>query len=429
VSRDRDSDRIAHDQECKELKEEVRALEREVKTLENAQRQLKGNVTDLQNRQTLLQRENKNLKSEIDTLKVSLVDMKIQRDEWKTKHEIKEKQIDCMNDTFARNLLAQEAEDEAKRREAALIKQASIDRDLDLMLQKWTRFKTSVDNLEDDRKSAAGDMSKLGHMQEQFSQLKDIDKVRTTDKLNRITRLLSKNIQDLQNYSFCHICQNAGLSDGSKDKLLRDKLPLQCGHKYCLNCIGEHLLHQHKSKKYPLQCPACPKADPIEMELVVEIIKEMEGHNYLSANKIAQEAMSKTVYQASGGQSCPTADCTYFVVIEGNYKRVPCPMCKRDFCAKCRVTWHDGITCATFQENEEAQLLSGGRYRCPNQSCRALCEPEPYGCRHMVCTVCQCHYCSLCKEVCRDTQATYEHCNRMHQGIFDPNDIQANPQA
>ena len=79
-----------------------------------------------------------------------------------------------------------------------------------------------------------------------------------------------------------------------------------------------------------------------------------------------------------------------------------CPYCCRMFCAKCRVGWHEGVTCQEFEklgkderEREDIMLMKLAKdkqwRRCSN--CKFYVEKKE-GCLHMTCRLDSSH--SLC---------------------------------
>lgn len=79
---------------------------------------------------------------------------------------------------------------------------------------------------------------------------------------------------------------------------------------------------------------------------------------------------------------CPTADCRHcFFYTEEDGTRFECPVCKKDYCLKCRVEWHNNMTCkeheinATFNEDDKKfiDFVKGAKFKqCPK--CRYWVE-------------------------------------------------------
>ncbi|KAF2558829.1 hypothetical protein F2Q68_00018079 [Brassica cretica] len=64
------------------------------------------------------------------------------------------------------------------------------------------------------------------------------------------------------------------------------------------------------------------------------------------------KALCESLFMSSGKVYCPFESCSAMLVVEGGDDKVTvteCPSCHKLFCAKCKVTWHEGIGCKEFQ--------------------------------------------------------------------------------
>uniref|UniRef100_J3MXH8 RBR-type E3 ubiquitin transferase n=1 Tax=Oryza brachyantha TaxID=4533 RepID=J3MXH8_ORYBR len=109
---------------------------------------------------------------------------------------------------------------------------------------------------------------------------------------------------------------------------------------------------------------------------------------------------------------CPFSDCSALLVDdpgdgEAEITDAECPHCRRMFCARCKVPWHDGATCAEFQKlgkderGRDDLLLRNVAQESKWQRC-----PKCKMCGHCFCYLCaspmsrQNHHCKTCKRTC-----------------------------
>ncbi|KAK3130074.1 hypothetical protein QOZ80_6BG0488560 [Eleusine coracana subsp. coracana] len=105
---------------------------------------------------------------------------------------------------------------------------------------------------------------------------------------------------------------------------------------------------------------------------------------------------------------CPFKDCSAMLIDDHGHGEAAitdakCPHCSRLFCAQCKVAWHDGVTCAEFQQlgNDERgkddlllrKVAKNKKWqRCPK--CQMYVERVD-GCVYIVCR-CRYCFCYLC---------------------------------
>merc|ERR1719499_1283638 len=91
--------------------------------------------------------------------------------------------------------------------------------------------------------------------------------------------------------------------------------------------------------------------------------------------------------------------------------------CKQTHCMRCKVKYHDGMTCAEFQreemwknaEPEMKELVEKGLlHRC--EKCGTLIS-KMAGCKFMTCTQCKTPFCWECKKVLKKDHEQHK-CNQ-----------------
>ena len=188
---------------------------------------------------------------------------------------------------------------------------------------------------------------------------------------------------------YCAICM-----ESVPDALKFSVAP--CQHAFCLSCTVQYIAAKVGESVVHVRCP-----DPSCRDGVVEledcrgvIPSDLFGKWDLALCESAAELWvgEKKVY-------CPFRDCSAPLLAgegmtgEGSIAEADCPHCRRLFCARCMVPWHDGVGCEEFQElgehergREDVMLrrLAGAKrwQRCPQ--CRMYVE-RSQGCSFMRC--------------------------------------------
>ena len=186
----------------------------------------------------------------------------------------------------------------------------------------------------------------------------------------------------------CEIClMNYKVEDG---------ITLNCNHRYCLECIRQHislLIDAAQVTDDELKCPNCSEPITIyEVEEVAgnELYKKYEKFK-LRSLKLENLAEDEALFY------CPGNDCEYFCIVEKESDKFVCPQCKFECCPQCREKSHEGFTCEDYikwrKENSEADQLfdklleDEGLLKCPE--CQAVVQ-RISGCQYMVCSSTQC---------------------------------------
>ncbi|KAG4199372.1 hypothetical protein ERO13_A05G142700v2 [Gossypium hirsutum] len=140
--------------------------------------------------------------------------------------------------------------------------------------------------------------------------------------------------------------------------------------------------------KVPLELEACKPRFPKE---VIELWGDLLRDELLCA---------------TGGQLyCPFKDCSALLLNDNQevIAETECPYCHRLLCARCKVSWHSGISCEEYQKLSEDErgsedlmvrnLAKEKKWnRCPR--CHIIVE-RTEGCLHMTCW-CKYEFCYAC---------------------------------
>jgi hypothetical protein len=177
---------------------------------------------------------------------------------------------------------------------------------------------------------------------------------------------------------------------------VEDGITLNCNHRYCLECLRQHislLIDSAQVSDDQLKCPKCP--EPITLYEVEEVASADLYKKYekfkLRSLKLSELTEDEILFH------CPGNDCEYFCIVEKGSEEFECPKCKHKCCPFCREPTHEGFSCEEFKEwkkeNSEAdklfdQLLEEeGLLKCPE--CQAVVQ-RISGCQYMVCSSTEC---------------------------------------
>ncbi|TVU17073.1 hypothetical protein EJB05_33085 [Eragrostis curvula] len=171
-----------------------------------------------------------------------------------------------------------------------------------------------------------------------------------------------------------------------------------CRHAFCVSCTVQYIAAKVGENVVHVRCP-----DPGCRDGVVEL-EDCRG--LIPSDLLGKWDLKLCESAVLGGAAstkvcyCPFRDCSAPLLAdragEGVVSSIPevdCPHCRRLFCARCMVPWHDGVGCEEFQglgehergrEDVMLRRLAGARrwQRCPQ--CRMYVE-RSQGCPFMRC--------------------------------------------
>ena len=183
---------------------------------------------------------------------------------------------------------------------------------------------------------------------------------------------------------------------------------LDCGCIIHASCFDDYIENAINSGKVPIKCPYCNKEDINE----IDIKDSLNKNNKINLiEKFDKFIMNYYIMQHPEDISCcPTAGCNYIFVYEDGDDYFECPLCKNEYCLKCKIKWHEGKTCEEYKEMKKMEILGkdesklddlfynfakGSKFKqCPY--CRNWVEKTD-GCNHIACR-CGNHFCYFCGE-------------------------------
>jgi len=190
----------------------------------------------------------------------------------------------------------------------------------------------------------------------------------------------------------CSVCFEDALP---KDFLLY----MPCMHKFCRDCVREHIkILVSTGKKLTCLNANCKSIMPVSQ--VRELMDERTYERYMTILRTP----------AGAHRWCPRAGCdTPYIKADcdSSSPKVICKNgdCNLTFCYDCRVKWHDGATCEEFKELQnkdkpEEEVLSEeyakqNLQECPNCS---IWVEKIDGCEYVMCAACNHEFCWDCLE-------------------------------
>nr|XP_004238043.1 probable E3 ubiquitin-protein ligase RNF217 [Solanum lycopersicum] len=201
---------------------------------------------------------------------------------------------------------------------------------------------------------------------------------------------LEKEGEDQLN-NFCEIC----LDDKEGWEMFKNDT---CSHSFCYECTGKHIMARISEKAKVIGCPAVSCGAAFDVNACRFLIPE-------DARIQWDESVCQSMILDSQKLYCPFRDCSALLINDSGatIERNRCPLCKRSFCAVCRVPWHSEFTCKEFQKlnakkggkgEEMVKILAKKKnwQKCPN--CKVYVE-KTEGCIHMTCR-CEHEFCYRC---------------------------------
>ncbi|KAJ0765750.1 putative transcription factor C2H2 family [Helianthus annuus] len=169
-----------------------------------------------------------------------------------------------------------------------------------------------------------------------------------------------------------------------------------CAHSFCYDCTTQHATTKIQEKHKTIACPETSCTSTLDINTLRLIIPKeilIKWDEFLCESTILD---SQKLY-------CPFTNCSVLLINDdtGNsVTRTDCPVCRRSFCAVCRVPWHSEFSCKEFgklkekKEDKLAVALAKKKKwkKCPN--CNFYVE-KVVGCIHITCR-CKCDFCYNC---------------------------------
>ncbi|XP_026430976.1 E3 ubiquitin-protein ligase RNF14-like [Papaver somniferum] len=203
--------------------------------------------------------------------------------------------------------------------------------------------------------------------------------VKVIDEFNY--RSGSKKMKKDEESFVCEICVET--------KMVSESFQVKgCAHSYCSECMVRYVASKIQENVISTKCPEWSCQGVLEPEFCKSILPPDVFDRWGKAQCEALLLGDQNIY-------CPFKDCSAPLLDEGGGKiiRSECPHCNRLICARCKVSWHEGVRCATFQklnaddrENEDITLHAIAKRkkwkRCPK--CKFYVG-KSYGCSTLTC--------------------------------------------
>jgi IBR domain. len=160
-----------------------------------------------------------------------------------------------------------------------------------------------------------------------------------------------------------------------------------------------YLISKIDERAFPIRCPALNCHNEISQDFTKDCLGNEKNSHY--QQKLEDFAFKSFVEKQGDKYSCClTADCPFVFEYDGTFVNFQCPKCTKMYCLRCRVEWHDGLTCKQFQEQKDHQkdeyilnFIRGQKFKqCPQ--CKYWVE-RSQGCDAMTCR-CGAQFCYRC---------------------------------
>ncbi|GAB2245925.1 hypothetical protein Droror1_Dr00001418 [Drosera rotundifolia] len=201
----------------------------------------------------------------------------------------------------------------------------------------------------------------------------------------------------------CNICSEA--------KFPHESFAIKgCTHSYCFDCVRSYVGAKLEDGVSNVKCPEPGCDGTLDPEHCRDILpKDM----YVKWGK----SLCESGILASEKFYCPFKNCSAMMIGDGSegLTNSECPECKRLFCVRCKVMWHEGMECGEYQKlkkNEKCveaimfkKLADNKKWkRCP--ACKMYVERID-GCNYILCR-CGVSFCYSCGSIHNDH--TYHRC-------------------
>ncbi|GLI62782.1 hypothetical protein VaNZ11_005529 [Volvox africanus] len=175
-----------------------------------------------------------------------------------------------------------------------------------------------------------------------------------------------------------------------------------CRHQYCRDCLGRHVQLAAREKVFPVRCPQphC-RGTGVSVAEGLQLLDTAEDRDKLMMSEVESSLPQHLRFY------CPNPLCSLLMMLDeaepAENTPARCPGCHKPLCARCRVLWHSGLSCAQHRAlqsrpggGDEAALLgvAGEHGWKPCPQCRHMVELA-HGCNHITCK-CGAEWCYKC---------------------------------
>ena len=173
-------------------------------------------------------------------------------------------------------------------------------------------------------------------------------------------------------------------------------------------CFIDYIGEELNNNRFPIRCPLCPPNErhEINYKTIEDCLLINDKNNLaiklenISLNHLAQNNPDEVTF-------CPTAGCNYMCFFDQCEFHLNCPLCKKEYCLKCKTEWHNNLTCEEYQKQKKGkkeeendakfeEYVKGSKLKqCPN--CKRWVE-KISGCDHIQCS-CGTPFCYRCGNI------------------------------
>lgn len=255
------------------------------------------------------------------------------------------------------------------------------------ILDKYNKYMMDIENKEESylnffhqgfkREIKSINVSKNRHYDSLIIDMKPIEE-NSQVKENEMKVFEEKNLK------ICEIC--------FEEKKLSEFYEIPgCKHTFCLSCLVSYLKEKvNSSELLAIPCPnKCGyNLEDVEIE---NIGKNEDGlfQKYVKFKKIMLMNADPNI------RWCIRLNCNNIIKCKGNENKIECDICRQEICFKCRLAWHQRLTCVQALDNEFKIYSKNVLVKfCPK--CQSRIEKNG-GCNHMHCTRCNYDFCWICR--------------------------------
>lgn len=210
----------------------------------------------------------------------------------------------------------------------------------------------------------------------------------------------------------CPVCTATYFVD---KQMLNMTFGQKCDYKTCITCLKEKIKVAITDKNsFPLKCDSCK--DIIDLEVIIGVMSTpdftpediQKVRDWTTQACMADEAIVE----------CPVCSTPYNVakvLAEKPIELCRNPDCQQQFCLRCKVLWHEGMTCKQYQDEHSPEAKATKEWIAANTKICPKCNwpiERSEGCNHMHCKHCNGHFCWVCMALFASSGETYQHMNQ-----------------
>ena len=289
-----------------------------------------------------------------------------------------------------------------------MIKSLSLSEDKnDIFIQAINTFK----NLNSIKEGPNKDLYEANMLQleKKKSDLK-LEKNKSEEKMKEENQQLKKEV--------CIFC----MEDFEENDIINPQI-MECKKYVHGKCFIDYIEVELNNNRFPIRCPLCPgkETHEINYKTILDCLLLYDKDNLaiklenVSLNHLAQNNSEEITF-------CPTPGCSYICFFDKNGYHLNCPLCKKDYCLRCKTDWHFNSTCEEYQklkkedENDAKfeEYVKGSKFKqCPK--CKRWVE-KISGCDHIDCP-CGTPFCYRCGKI-KDLNIGHGCRNCNNYGLF-----------